>query len=81
MSYKSYYNQQEPLNKNPLNQSKSAKMEIPKKSKKNPKKPVPNLKFAVAFGFFWLQLPQGENGEVENGLVRSGEAEKGTLIS
>ena len=56
MSYKSYYNQQEPLNKNPLNQSKLAKMEKPKKNRKKPKKtekkPVPNLKFAVAFGFF-----------------------------
>ena len=59
MSYKSYLNQQEPLNKNPFNQSKLAKMEKPKKTEKNqkktekkPKKPVPNLKFAVAFGFF-----------------------------
>ena len=25
--------------------------------KKNPKKPVPNLKFAVVFGFFGLQAP------------------------
>ena len=32
MSYKSYFNQQEPLNKNPLNQSKLAKMEKPKKN-------------------------------------------------
>ena len=31
MSYESYFNQQEPLNKNPLNQSKLAKMEKPKK--------------------------------------------------
>ena len=56
MSYKSYYNQQEPLNKNPLNQPKLAKMEKPEKTEKNQKKkkkkkPVPNLKFAVAFGF------------------------------
>ena len=64
MSYKSYYNQQEPLNKNQLNQSKLAKMEKPKKTEKNKKKteknrkkPVPNLKFGVAFGFFGLQPP------------------------
>ena len=65
MSYKSYYNQQEPLNENPFNQSKLAKMEKPKKTekknrkknKKPKKKPVPNLKFAVAFGFFGLQPP------------------------
>ena len=31
LSYESYFNQQEPLNKNPLNQSKLAKMEKPKK--------------------------------------------------
>ena len=36
MSHESYYNQQEPLNKNPLNQSKFDKMEKPKKKK--PKK-------------------------------------------
>ena len=36
MSYKSYFNQQEPLN--PLNQSKLAKMEKPKKTEKNKKK-------------------------------------------
>ena len=45
MSYKSYYNQQEPLNKNPLNQSKLAKMEKPKKTKKarkTEKKPLKN---------------------------------------
>ena len=64
MSYKSYYNQQEPLIKNRLNQSKLAKMEKPKKPKKtkenpkkNRKKPVPNLEFGVAFGFFGLQPP------------------------
>ena len=58
MSYKSYYNQQETLNKNPLNQSKLTKMEKPKKkTKKTEKKPVPNLKFAVAFGFFWVATP------------------------
>ena len=54
MSHRSYYYQQEPLNinKNPLiNQSKLAKME------KKKKKPDPNLKFAVAFGFFGLQPP------------------------
>ena len=57
MSYKSYYNQQEPLNKNQLNQSKLAKMEKPKKTEKNRKKTVPNLKFGVAFGFFWVATP------------------------
>ena len=64
MSCKSYFNQQEPNNENPLNQSKLAKMEKPKKTekkpkktKKNRKKPVPNLKFAVAFGFFWVATP------------------------
>ena len=67
MSYKSYFNQQEPLNENPLNQSKLAKMEKPKKTEKNQKKPkkteknrkkpVPNLKFGVAFGFFWVATP------------------------
>ena len=62
MSHKSYYNQQKPLNKNPLiNQSKFAKMEKPKKTKKTkinrkkPKKTVPYLKFALAFGSFGLQ--------------------------
>ena len=59
MSHKSYYNQQEPLHKNPLNQSKLAKMEKPKKPKKTEKKPVPNLKFAVAFGFIWVATPLG----------------------
>ena len=38
MSHKSYYNQQEPLNKNPLNQPESAKMEKPKKTKKKKRK-------------------------------------------
>ena len=38
MSYKSYYNQQEPLNKNPLYQSKLAKMEKPKKTEKKQEK-------------------------------------------
>ena len=38
MSYKSYYNQQEPLNKSPLNQSKLAKMEKPKKKPKKKQK-------------------------------------------
>ena len=70
MSYKSYYYQKEPLNKKPLDQSKLAKMEKPKKTEKNQKKPkktkkteknrkkpVPNLKFAVAFGFFWVATP------------------------
>ena len=42
MSYKSYYNQQEPLNKNQLNQSKLAKMEKPKKTEKNQKKQSQN---------------------------------------
>ena len=32
MSCKSYFNQQEPINENPLNQSKLAKMEKPKKT-------------------------------------------------
>ena len=39
MSYKSYYNQQEPLNKNQLNQSKLVKMEKPKETERNRKKP------------------------------------------
>ena len=39
MSYKSYYYQKEPLNKKPLNRSKLAKMEKPKKTEKNQKKP------------------------------------------
>ena len=42
MSYKSYFNQQEPLNENPLNQSKLAKMEKPKKTEKKPKKSKKN---------------------------------------
>ena len=71
MSHTSYYNQQEPLNKNPLNHSEFAKNgktekteKKPKKQekteKKNPEKPnaTANLKFAVAFGsFFGLQPP------------------------
>ena len=55
-SYKSYYDQQEPLNQNPLNQSISAKMEKPKKKRK--KKTIPNLKFAVVFGFLGCSPPQ-----------------------
>ena len=49
---KNHYN----LNQNPLNQSKSARMEKPEKNKKKRKKKqknkktVRNLKFAVAFG-------------------------------
>ena len=62
MSRKSYYNHQELLKTNPLNQSKFATMEKPKKTGKKPekkqKKPVPNLKFAIAFGFFGLQPPK-----------------------
>ena len=38
MSYKSYFNQQEPLNENLLNQSKLAKMEKTEKTRKKPKK-------------------------------------------
>ena len=64
MSYKSYYNQQEPLYKNPINQSKMAKMEKPKKPKKNRKnrkknrkKTSPKFEFEVAFGFFWIATP------------------------
>ena len=38
MSYKSYFNQQEPLNENTLNQSKLAKMEKTEKNRKKPKK-------------------------------------------
>ena len=74
MSYKSYCNQQEPLNKDQLNSSQigqNGKTEKnrkkpkknrknrkkPKKTKKNRKKPVPNLKFGVAFGFFWVATP------------------------
>ena len=64
MSHTSYHNQQEPLNKNPLNHSEFAKNgktekteEKPKKQKKTEKKPkkpnaTANLKFAVAFGSF-----------------------------
>ena len=37
MSYKRYYNQQEPLNKNPLNQSKLAKIGQNGKTEKNRK--------------------------------------------
>ena len=49
-SHTSYYDQQEPLNKNPLNQSKFAKMEkkknkkTEKKNRKNQKKPKKNPK-------------------------------------
>ena len=59
MSYKSYYNQQEPLiNKNPLNQSKLAKMEKPnKKPKKKPKKTSPKFEICGSVRFFGLQLP------------------------
>ena len=57
MSFKSYYNQQEPLNKNPLNQSKLIKNGKTEKTEKNRKKPVPNLKFAVAFGFLGCNPP------------------------
>ena len=43
MSYKSHYNQQEPLDKNPLNQSKLDKMEkTGKNRKKNHKKTEKN---------------------------------------
>ena len=60
MSFKSYYNQQEPLNKNPLNQSKLAKMKNPKKTEKNQKKTKktsPKLKICGSVRFFGLKPP------------------------
>ena len=50
MSYKSYFNQQEPLNKNPLNQSKLAKMEKPKKTS-------PKFEICGSLRFFWEAIP------------------------
>ena len=44
MSYKSYYNQQEPLNKTRINQSKLAKMEKPKKNRKKNQSQILNLR-------------------------------------
>ena len=68
MSYKSYFNQQEPLNENPLNQSKLAKNG--KTEKKTEKKPVPNLKFAVALGvFFWVATPQRQRNDRDNEIL------------
>ena len=49
MSHKSYYNQQEPLNKNPLNQSKLPK---PKKNRKKPKKTSPKFEIWGSVRFF-----------------------------
>ena len=72
MSYESYFNQQESLNENPLNQSKLAKMEKPKKTekknkknRKNRKKTVPKLKFVVAFGFLGCNPPITNDGHSE----------------
>ena len=56
MSYKGYFNQQEPLNENPLNQSKLAKMEKPKKK---PKKTSPKFEICGSVRFFFeLQPPK-----------------------
>ena len=56
MSYKSYNNQQEPLNKNPLNQSKLDKMEKPKNQKKT-KKTSPKFEICGSVRFFWVATP------------------------
>ena len=56
MSHESYYNKQEPLNKNPLNQSKFTKMEKPKKNRKKtekkPKKTSPKFEICGSVRFF-----------------------------
>ena len=58
MSYKSDFNQQEPLNKNPFkNQSKLAKMEKPKKTKKKTKKTSPKFEICGSLWFFWEAIP------------------------
>ena len=72
MSHTSYHNQQEPLNKNPLNHSEFAKNGKTEKTEKKPKKPkktekktrknrtlpqISNLGL-VFFGFFWVATPQ-----------------------
>ena len=61
MSYKSYYNQQEPLNENPLNQSKFAKMEKPKKNQEKPKKNSPKFEICGSVRFFGVTTPLDVN--------------------
>ena len=53
MSYQSYYNQQEPLNQNSFNQSKSTKMEKPKKNEKA----SPKLEICCSLRFFCVATP------------------------
>ena len=55
MSYKSYYNQQEHLTRT-RKTKKIGQNGKTEENRKKPKKPIPNLKFAVAFVFFGLQL-------------------------
>ena len=69
MSHTSYYNQQEHLNKNPLNQSKFAKngkteknRKKPKKNRKKPKKTSPKFEICGSVRFFFgLQPPPPPN--------------------
>ena len=51
MSYKSYYNQQEHLTRT-RKTKKIGQNGKTEENRKKPKKPIPNLKFAVAFVFF-----------------------------
>ena len=57
MSHKSYYNQQEPLNKNPLNQSKLPKPKKTEKNRKKPKKTSPKFEICGSVRFFWVATP------------------------
>ena len=74
MSHISYHNQQEPIKKNPL---RLVQMEKPKKTIK----PVPNLKFAVAFGFFYCNPPTNQDHQKKflqlgpSNIIRTGVAE------
>ena len=51
MSYKSYYNQQEHLTRTRKTKKICQNGKTEENRKKKPKKPIPNLKFAVAFVF------------------------------
>ena len=53
MSYKSFYNQQEHLTRT-RKTKKIGQNGKTEENRKKPKKPIPNLKFAVAFVFFWV---------------------------
>ena len=69
MSYKSYYNQQEHLTRT-RKTKKIGQNGKTEENRKKPKKPIPNLKFAVAFVFFWVATTVPQWGQ-NRGSVRA----------